>query len=51
MKHHINQIQKLLTKAEESMNKAAHLQQVIAQLEASLSREENQKVIEKAKKK
>ena len=37
-------------KAEESIKKTAQLQQALAKLEASLSREENQKVNEKAQK-
>ena len=33
--------------AENSLNKTAELQQVLAQIEATLSRAENQKVIQK----
>ena len=44
------EIQKLRAKAEASMNKTAQLQQALAQLEATLSRKENQKVTEKSKK-
>ncbi len=47
MTHTDKVIQKLRAKAEASMNKAAELQQVIAIMEASLTREENQKVTEK----
>ena len=43
-------IQNLLIKAESSINKTAQLQQVLAQLEANLSREENQKVVKSQKK-
>ncbi len=49
MKNSLEQIKKLPTKAEISLNKTAQLQQVIAQLEANLSRKENQKVTEKSK--
>ena len=44
------EIQKLLANAEVSINKTAQLQQALAQLEATLSRTENQKVTEKSKK-
>ena len=44
------EFKRLLAKAEASLNKTAHLQQVLAQLEATLSRSENQKVSEKAQK-
>tara|TARA_B100000579_G_C22789952_1_gene833932 strand:- start:1370 stop:1555 length:186 start_codon:yes stop_codon:yes gene_type:complete len=40
--------QKFHSNVEGSMNKTPHLQQAIAQLEASLSRKENQKVTEKS---
>ena len=43
-------IQKFRAEAEASMNKTAQLQQALAQLEATLSRKENQKVTEKSKK-
>ena len=48
MKYSPDEIQKLLTKAGASINKTAQLQQVIAQIEACLSRTENQKVTEKS---
>ena len=48
MKYSSEEIQKLRAKAEASLNKTSQLQQVLAQIEASLSRAENQKVIEKA---
>ena len=47
MKHSFEEIQKLRAKAEASFNKTAQLQQVLAQIEATLSRTENQKVTEK----
>ena len=43
-------INKLRAKAEASLNKTSELQQVLAQLEADLSRKETQKVQEKSKK-
>ena len=48
MKHTSEEIQKLRAKAETSLNKTSQLQQVLAQIEATLSRAENQKVREKA---
>ena len=48
MKHSFEEIQKLRAKAEASMIKTSKLQQVIAQIEASLLRKENQKVTEKS---
>ena len=48
MKYSTEEIQKLRAKAEASLNKTAQLQQVLAQIEATLSRTENQKVREKA---
>ena len=51
MKQSTEEIQKLRAKAEASLNKTAQLQQVLAKIEASLLREETQKVIEKSKKK
>ena len=48
MKHSSEATQRLLAKAESSLNKTAQLQQVIAQIEASLSRKENQKVKQKS---
>tara|TARA_B100000214_G_C23776678_1_gene539373 strand:+ start:297 stop:452 length:156 start_codon:yes stop_codon:yes gene_type:complete len=49
MKNKSHQIHSLRAKAEESVNKTAQFQQALAQLEATLSRKENQKVIEKSK--
>ena len=40
-------IEKLRSKAEAALNKTAELQQVLAQIEASLSRAEDQKVSQK----
>ena len=51
MKHSSKEIQKLRAKAEASLNKTAHLQQVLAQIEANLLRTENQKVTDKVEKK
>ena len=48
MKHTSEEIQTLRAKAEAAMNKTSQLQQVLAQIEASLSRKENQKVTEKS---
>ena len=48
MKYSKEQIQKLRIKAEASLTKTAEIQQVIAQIEAALSRKENQKVKEKS---
>ena len=42
------EIQKLLSKAEGSIDKNAQLQQALARLEATLSRKETQKVTEKS---
>ena len=42
------EIQKILSKTEGSMNKTAQLQQALARLEATLSRKEIQKVTEKS---
>tara|TARA_Y100000739_G_C20494701_1_gene412095 strand:+ start:714 stop:902 length:189 start_codon:yes stop_codon:yes gene_type:complete len=44
------EIQKLLLKAETSLNKRSQLEQGSAQLEATLSRKENQKITEKSQK-
>ena len=49
MKHLSEEIQELRVKAEASLNKTAQRQQVLAQQEANLSREENQKVKDKSK--
>ena len=51
MKESLEEIQKLRTKAEASLNKTAQLQQVLAQIEATLLRKENQKVTEKTRNK
>ena len=48
MKNSLEEIQKLREKAEASMDKTSQLLQSLAKLEASLSRKENQKVIEKS---
>ncbi len=50
MKTASNELQKLRSMAESSLNKTAELQQVLAQIEASLSRAESQKVLEKENK-
>ena len=47
MKTAYKELRKLRSIAETSLNKTAELQQVLAQIEASLSRAESQKVIEK----
>ena len=47
MKTASRELQKLRSMAENSLNMTAELQQVLAQIEASLSRVENQKVIQK----
>ena len=44
------EIQKLRAKAEASMSKTSQMQQALAQIEATLSRKETQKVSEKSKK-
>ena len=51
MKNSSEEIQKLRAKAEASLNKTAQLQQVLAQIEATLLRTENQKVTEKVENK
>lgn len=48
MKNTNAEIQKVRVDAEASINKTAQLQQALAQIEATLSRKENQKVLEKA---
>ena len=50
MKTASKELQKLRSMAETSLNKTSELQQVLAQLEATLSRAELQKVIEKSNK-
>ena len=47
MKNHSEEINQLILKAEASMKKTAQLQQALAQIEAAVSRKENQKVSEK----
>ena len=47
MKTASKELQKLRSMAEKSLNKTAELQQVLAQIEASLSRAEIQKVLQK----
>ena len=49
MKNSTEEIHKLRSKAEVSLNKTAQLQKALAQLEANLSRQENQKITEKSK--
>ena len=48
MKNSTKELQKLRAKAEASLYKTAELRQVLAQIEATLLRKENQKVIEKS---
>ena len=50
MKTASNELQKLRSLAETSLNKTDELQQALAQIEASLSRAELQKVIKKTDK-
>ena len=50
MKTAAKELQKLRSMAENSLNKTSELQQVLAQIEANLSRAETQRVIEKVKK-
>ena len=50
MKTASKELKKLRSMAETSLNKTAELQQVLAQIEATLSRAECQKVIEKTNK-
>ena len=50
MKTASNELRKLRSMAETSLNKTSELQQVLAQIEATLSRTEFQKVIEKTTK-
>ncbi len=49
MKNKTVEIQLLRSKAEAALNDTAQLQQALAQIEANLSRKENQKVNEKSK--
>ena len=48
MKTASKELQKLRYMAENSLNKTAELQQVLAQIEANLARAETQKVIQKS---
>jgi len=50
MKNSTEEIQQLRAKAEASMKMTAQLQQAYAQIEAAISRKENQKVSEKCQK-
>ena len=50
MKSASKELQKLRYIAETSLNKTAELQKVLAQIEATLSRAESQKVIDKTNK-
>ena len=47
MKTTSKELQKLRSMAEQSLNKTAELQKVLAQIEASLSRAESQQVFQK----
>ena len=47
MNNSSKEIQTLRAKAEAALSKTARMQQVLAQIEATLSRKENQKVTEK----
>ena len=49
MKNSTEDLKKLGSKAEITMNETAQIQQVLAQIEAMLSRKEIQKVTEKSK--
>ena len=48
MKNETESIQNLRAKAQASLNKTSQLQQALAQIEATLSRKEIQKVTEKS---
>tara|TARA_Y100001968_G_C18827392_1_gene467422 strand:+ start:93 stop:245 length:153 start_codon:yes stop_codon:yes gene_type:complete len=50
MEKSLEELQKLRAKAEVAMNKTAQLYQLLAQIDATLSREENQKVTQKSRK-
>ena len=50
MNNKSKEVIKLRAKAESAFTKTAQLEQALAQIEATLSREENQKVIEKTQK-
>tara|TARA_B100000700_G_C14900006_1_gene786904 strand:+ start:715 stop:870 length:156 start_codon:yes stop_codon:yes gene_type:complete len=47
MKNASKELRKLRIMAESSLNKSSELQQVLAQIEATLKRAESQKVLEK----
>ena len=49
MENSSKELQKLRSKAETAMMKTAQLEQVLAQIEATLARKEIQKVTEKSK--
>tara|TARA_Y100001968_G_scaffold260608_1_gene248235 strand:+ start:1400 stop:1552 length:153 start_codon:yes stop_codon:yes gene_type:complete len=49
MKHSTEELNKLRSKAEIAINMTAQLQQALAQIEATISRKEIQKVKEKSK--
>ena len=51
MKNSKDELQKLRARAESSFNKTSQLLKLLAKAEANLARKENQKVIEKSKKK
>ena len=51
MNNSSEEIEMLRSKAEASINQSAQLKQVLAQIEATLSRKESQKVTEKAQNK
>ena len=51
MNNSSEEIEKLRIKAKASINQSAQLQQVLAQIEAALSRKESQKVTEKVQNK
>ena len=50
MKTAFNELQKLRAMDEKSLNETAELQQVLAHIEATLTRTENQKVYQKSQK-
>ena len=51
MKNSLEEYQNQRSKAEDSLNRSAQLQQLVAQMEASLLMRENQKVKEKTQNK
>jgi len=50
MKKSSDEIERFKSKAQASLNKTAQLQQALAQLDATLTRKEDQKVTEKSRK-